>query len=453
MAQPSNGTDFQEKLSLGTRLRHGWNAFRNKDPSYSVLTDPGQFDEKNESLGYTGWSGPVSYIHPDHRRYSVGTDKTIAVAIYNRIVMDCSSVHFKHVRVNENDMFVEEIKSDLNEVLQVSANKDQTSIAFVSDIVMSMLDEGYIAVVPVDTTRNPFDTNSYDIQSMRVGKIVGWKPDAVRINLYNDRSGRHEEIWMPKADVAILENPFYSVMNEQNSTLKRLTHKLALLDVMDEQNSSGKLDLIIQLPYVIKNSQKQEQAEKRRKQIEDQLTNTKYGIAYTDGTERIVQLNRAVENQLMEQIEYLTSILYGQLGINEEIMNGTASEETMQNYYKRTIDVILNAIAAEFTRKFLTKTARTQGQVVRFYRDPFSLTTTNNIAEIADKMTRNEILSPNEVRGVVGFLPSKDESANELRNRNLNQSSDGGTAPPAMAPDDGGEEESDLRSEVLSRFG
>ena len=332
-------------------------------------------------------------------------------------------------------MFKEEMKSGLNEVLTTEANIDQTGSAFISDFVMSMLDDGYVAGVPIDTTVNPI-TGSFDILSIRTGRIKTWYPADVRVEVYNDRIGKHQEVVLPKRSVAIVENPFYSVMNERNSTLQRLLHKLSLLDSVDEATASGKLDLILQLPYVVKTETKQKQAEKRLKDITNQLEGSKYGIAYTDGTEKITQLNRPIENQLMGQIEYLTSILYGQLGISAEIMNGTASEENMQNYYRRIVDVILSAICKEFERKFLTKTARTQRQAIQFYRDPFSLTPTNQIAEIADKFTRNEIASPNEIRAVVGFKPSPDQAANELRNRNLNQNADAVVNPPAQAPDE-----------------
>lgn len=397
------------------RISHAWNAFRNKDPSYP---------------DYAGGYG-AGYSHrPDRPRLMFSTNQTIAVAIYNRIATDVACAELHHVRVDDNGNFQEEIQSGLNNVLTLEANIDQSATAFIHDMVMSMLDEGCIAVVPVDTSIDPLTTGSFDILSVRTGKIVQWFPNDVRLDVYNDSTGHHQQITMPKSKVAIIENPFYSVMNEPNSTLKRLTHKMALLDAVDEQSSSGKLDLVIQLPYVIKSEKRQQQAELRRKQIEDQLSGSKYGIAYTDGTERITQLNRSVENNLMAQIEYLTSMLYSQLGITQEIMNGTASEEVMINYYKRTIDVILRVIVDEFRRKFLTKTARSQKQTIKFYRDPFSLTPTTAIADIADKFTRNEILNPNEVRGIVGFKPSKDPKADELRNRNINQNSNEADVEP-----------------------
>lgn len=403
--------DEELVLPFKTRLQHAWNVFRNKDPS---MTTVGGVDVNG---------GVVSSYRPDRRRsYYFGTDKTIAVAIYTRIATDVASAIVHHCRLDNMGGFVAEMDSGLNECLTVSANIDQTGKAFIQDLAMSMLDEGVVAAVPVETDKNPMNTDSYNITSIRVGKITQWWPKKVQIELYDDRRGVKDFIVMPKEKVAIIENPFYSVMNEPNSVMKRLTRKLALLDAVDEASSSGKMDLIIQLPYVTKSKTRQEQAESRRKQVEDQLANSKYGIAYIDGTERVTQLNRPVDNNLMTQIEYLTNMLYSQLGITQDILNGTANEDVMTNYYKRTIDVILNAIVDEFSRKFLTKTARTQNQAIKFYRDPFSLTPTNAIADIADKFTRNEILSPNEVRGIVGFKPSTDPKADELRNRNINQS-------------------------------
>lgn len=397
--------------TLKARLQNAWNVFRNKDPSKDLI---GGVDVNG---------GVVSSVRPDKRRvYNYGIDQTIASTIYNRIATDAASVVIHHCRVDDVGGFVEEIDSGLNNCLTVSANIDQSGQMFVQDMVQSMLEEGVIAVVPVDTNVDPEDTSSYDILSMRVGKILQWWPAKVQVELYDDRRGVKDTVTLSKDKVAIVENPFYSIMNEPNSVLRRLTKKLALLDAVDEASSSGKLDLIIQLPYVTKSKSRQEQAENRRKMIEDQLQNSKYGIAYIDGTEHITQLNRPVDNNLLSQIEYLTAMLYSQLGITQDILNGSASEETMTNYYKRTIDVILNAITKEFSRKFLTKTARTRNQRINFYRDPFSLTPTNAIADIADKFTRNEILSPNEVRGIVGFKPSVDPKADELRNRNISQS-------------------------------
>lgn len=401
---------------FGSYLRHAWNAFLNKPPIYQ---DVGRSSEPL-STGY--YPGHYSYLHPDHRRLSSATDKTIVEAILNRIATDASLANLRHVRTDENNMFKEELTTGLNNILRTEANVDQTGRAFIMDFVISMLDEGVVAGVPIDTSRDPNTGATVDIYSMRVGKVVGWKPYSVSLEVYNDRLGRREYLEMAKSAVAIVENPFYYVMNEPNSTLKRLTRKLALLDGIDDDIGNKKMDVIIQLPYVVKNKTKKEQAEERRVQLEEQLENSKLGVGYIDGTERVIQLNRPLENNLMPQIEYLTSMLYSQLGLTPEIMNGTADEAIMMNYYKRTIDVILQAICDEFERKFLSKTARTQHQAIQFYREPFSLTPTTTIADIADKFTRNEILSPNEVRGIVGFMPSKDEAANELRNRNINQS-------------------------------
>lgn len=415
-----------KKQTIMGRLLNAWNAFNNKDPAIGSVVD------KPVNANYIDYSpGAMSSTNPDHRKFRPGIDRTLAAAIYTRIATDAAQATFRHVRVDENGTFVEEIKSPLNTVLNCEANIDQTGRSMILDTVMSMMDEGYVAVVPIDTSEDPAYSSSYDILSIRTGKITTWKPDRVRVNIYNDRLGIHQEIWVMKDNCAIIENPFYNVMNEPNSTLRRLTRKLALLDSIDDEIASKKLDIIIQLPYTIKNKTKQEQATERRKQLENQLAESKLGIGYIDGTERVIQLNRSLENNLMAQVEYLTSMLYSQLGVTTEILNGTANESTMMNYYKRTIDVILQAISDEFERKFLTKTARTQGQAIQYFRDPFSLTPTTVIADIADRFTRNEILSPNEVRGVVGFRPSKDEAANELRNRNISQSS-GMEVPPAM---------------------
>lgn len=393
--------------TFGERLKNGWNAFfNNRDPTEYITQSP---------------YAVSSYTRPDRPRLTFGNDKSIVNAIYNRIAMDVASVDIRHVRLDENGRFTEEINSPLNNALTLDANIDQTGRAFIMDVVLSMFDEGCVAMVPVETKGDPFLSDSYEIYTLRTGKIVQWYPGYVQLLVYNDRTGQKEHLYMPKNLVAIVENPFYSIMNEPNSVFKRLVHKLNLLDAIDEQSSSGKLDLIIQLPYVIKTETKREQAEKRRKDIEEQLSGSKYGIAYTDGTEHITQLNRAVENNMMGQIEYLTSMLNSQLGLTEEIMNGSATEEAMLNYYNRTIEVILNAIVDELNRKFLTKTARTQGQRIQYHRDPFKLTPVNSIAEIADKFTRNEILSSNEVRGLIGFMPVDDDRANELRNKNLNQ--------------------------------
>ena len=386
--------------TLSERIKRGWNAFvNNKDPSF--------------------YGEHSSYIRPDRVRMTRGNERSIVTAIYNRIAMDVSSMSIQHVRIDENDQFVEELDSDLNNIFKLEANIDQTGRGFIQDAVMSMFDEGCVALVPVDTDRNPNDTDSYKIYTMRTGQIVEWRPSSVKVKVYNDRTGEKEEIYMPKSDVAIIENPFYAIMNERNSTLQRLIHKLTLLDIIDEQQGSGKLDLIIQLPYTVKSEARKNYAEQRRKDIEVQLSNSKYGIAYTDSTEHITQLNRPVENTLMTQIEYLTKLLYSQLGLTEEIMNGSANEEVMLNYYNRTVEPILSAFADEMKRKFLTKTARTQKQSIMFFRDPFKLVPVSKLADIADKFTRNEILSTNEVRGIIGFKPSDDPSADELRNKNM----------------------------------
>lgn len=357
-----------DKLTFSDRLKHGWNAFKNKDPSKEpnngLATPATKFDYS---------IGPINYARPDKKRLSLGTDRTIATAIYNRLATDCTRVRFEHCRVDDNERYVDRINSGLNYALRYEPNIDQTSDAFIQDIVLSMLDEGVVAVVPVDTTINPQVSGSYDIQTMRTGKILAWYPQHVQVEVYNEASGQKEPIIVSKKSTAIIENPFYAVMNEQNSVLKRLLHKLALMDDIDEINASGKLDLIIQLPYVIKSKARKEQAEERRQQIADQLKESEYGIAYTDGTERITQLNRAVENNLMAQIEYLTNMLYSQLGLTPEIMNGTANESAMLNYHNRTVNVILDAIAKEFERKFLTKTARTQNQAIKYFEIRSSL--------------------------------------------------------------------------------
>lgn len=392
------------------RLQHGWNAFiNNKDPTIA----PKEI--------YVGSS--YSY-RPDRVRLTRGHERSIVNAIYNRIAEDVAAVTLQHVRVDENGRFSDVMKSGLNNILTTEANIDQTGRAFIRDLVMSMFDEGVVACVPVDTNYDPLDTDSYDILSMRTGRIVQWRPKAVTVELYNDRIGRKQTVTLPKKMVAIVENPFYSVMNEPNSTLQRLIRKLNLLDAIDEQSSSGKLDLIVQLPYVIKTEGRRAQAEQRRADIEKQLTGSKYGIAYTDGTEKVIQLNRPVENNLMKQIEYLTETLMSQLGITNEILNGTANESTMMNYQNRDIEPILSAISGEFNRKFLTKTARTKGQTIMFFRDPFKLVPVANLADIADKFTRNAILTSNEVRGIIGFKPSEDPKADELSNKNLKQPSE-----------------------------
>ena len=400
-----------EKESLRSRvsraLTHGWNAFQNRDPTYV-------------SRG----TGPGYAQRPDRTRLTRGNERSIITSIFNRIALDAAAIKINHCKIDENGRFESIIKSSLNECLTVEANIDQTSRAFIQDAVMSMFDEGSVALVPVDTTINPNITGAYDVCTMRTGKILEWKPQSVKVRVYNDRTGVKEDIELPKKSVAIIENPLYAVMNEPNSTLQRLIRKLNLLDVIDEQSGSGKLDLIVQLPYVVKSPIKKEQAEKRRKDIEEQLKGP-YGIAYVDGTEKIIQLNRPVENNLMKQIEYLMNMLYSQLGITQTILDGTADEQTMLNYYSRTIEPILSAIVDEMKRKFLTKTARTQLQTIAFFRDPFTLVPINNIADIADKFTRNEILTSNEIRQIIGMRPSKDPKADELRNSNLNHPDEG----------------------------
>ncbi len=389
------------------RLQHGWNAFLNREPpNYRY----------SESVSYS--------YRPDRPRLSRGNERSIVTAIYNRIAMDVAAISIQHVRIDENGRFLETVPSKLNYALTTEANIDQTSRAFIQDVVMSMFDEGVVAVVPVDTTLDPLVTGSYDVETMRTGRVLEWYPDRVRIRLYNDRNGHKEEVILPKNMVAIIENPFYTVMNEPNSTLQRLIRKLNLLDAIDEQSGAGKLDLIIQLPYTIKTDARRKQAEDRRKDIEMQLAGSKYGIAYTDATEHVTQLNRSLDNNLMKQIEYLTSMLYGQLGLTDTIINGTADEKVMLNYYNNTIEPIVSAIADEMKRKFLTKTARTQQQSIMFFRDPFRLVPVDEIANMADKFTRNEILSSNELRAIIGYKPVADERADELRNKNINQSNE-----------------------------
>ena len=393
------------EVTLADRLKKAWNAFRNKS---------------QPSSWYGSYYG--SYSRPDRARLTRGNERSIVTSVINRIALDVAAIDFKHCRVDQNDRFKEELSSELNNCLTLEANLDQTSRALIQDLAITILDEGCAALVPIDTSENPATTNSYDIYTMRVGKIIEWRPYSVKVYIYNDRTGKKEEIYLRKDKIGIIENPLYAVMNEPNSTLQRLTRKLVLLDGIDEQTSSGKLDLIIQLPYVIKSQSRRDQANERRLEIERQLAGSKYGIAYTDGTEKITQLNRPVENNLMKQIEYLTSMLYSQLGITQTILDGTANEETMLNYYSRTIEPIVNAIALEMKRKFLTKTARSQGQSILYFRDPFKLTPVKNLAELADKFTRNEILSSNEVRGIIGYKPSDDPRADQLINSNLNQS-------------------------------
>lgn len=395
------------------RIQRGWNAFRNRDPT---------IDFRDTGMAY--------YYRPDRPRFSRGNERSITTSVLNRIALDVSSVDIFHVRLDENGRFLSTVDSGLNNCLTLSANADQTGRAFKQDAVMSMLDEGCVALVPVDTSTDPNKTDSYEIETMRVGKIIQWRPQHVQIRLYNEQTGKKDEIWLPKRSVAIIENPLYAVMNEPNSTMQRLIKKLALLDVTDEQTASGKLDLIIQLPYVVKTEARRQQAETRRKDIEMQLAGSKYGIAYTDGTEKITQLNRSVENNLMKQVEYLTNQLYSQLGITQAILDGTADDKTMLNYYNRTIEPIVAAIVDEMKRKFLTKTARTQRQSIQFFRDPFKLVPVNDIAEIADKFTRNEIMTSNEIRQIVGMRPSDNPKADELRNSNISQQKNDPTNQP-----------------------
>lgn len=395
-------------MAFVDRLKHAWNAFKGRDPTNDE-TPYYNYIDYGESSGY----------RPDRVRFSRGNERSIVTSVLNRISMDAAAVAVRHVKLDENGRMLEEITSGFNSCLNVEANKDQTGRAFLQDCYMSMLDEGCVAIVPVETTFDPDITSSYDILSIRTGKITEWFPDFVRVNLYNDAKGRREDIMVPKSTVGILENPFYAVMNEPNSTMQRLIRKLNILDAIDEQSGSGKLDLIVQLPYTIKSPTRQAQAEQRRKAIEDQLAGSKYGIAYIDGAEHIVQLNRSVDNNLMTQIEYLTSMLYSQLGITQGIMDGTADERTMLNYYDRTIEPLVSAVIDESKRKFLTKTARSQRQSIMMFRDPFKLVPVSEIAEMADKFTRNEIMTSNEIRQVVGMRPSDDPNADILRNKNL----------------------------------
>lgn len=385
------------------RLQHGWNAFMNRDPTV------------HHPYGTSSYS-----YRPDRVRFSRGNERSMVTSVYNRIALDVAAINIYHCRLDDDGRFTEIIESGLNNCLNLEANIDQTGRAFIHDVVVSMFDEGHVAIVPTDTSVNPKLTNSYEILKMRTGRVIDWYPEDVRVRVYNEKKGEKEDILLPKSMVGIIENPLYAVINEPNSTMQRLIRKLNLLDYIDEQSGSGKLDLIIQLPYVIKSDARRAQAEARRKDIEDQLSGSKFGIAYTDGTERITQLNRPIENNLMKQIEYLTSMLYSQLGITQAILDGSADEKTMLNYYSRTIEPIVSAIVDEMKRKFLTKTARSQKQSILFFRSPFKLVPVNDLAEIADKFTRNEIMSSNEFRQIVGLKPSKDPKADELRNSNLN---------------------------------
>lgn len=410
-----------EHPTLMTRIKNSWNAFRNRDPTM-FYREPG-----------------MSYSYrPDRVRFSRGNEKSIVTSVYNRIAMDVASIDIKHCRLDKNGRYIKDIDSGLNNCLTLEANIDQTGRAFIQDVVMSMFDEGAVAIVPVDTTTDPTISNSYDILSVRTGKIVEWFPRSVKVEVYNDRIGKKEQVILPKKSVAIIENPLYSVINEPNSTMKRLVRKLNLLDAIDEQSGSGKLDMIIQLPYAVKGELKQQQADKRRQDIIDQLKGP-FGIAYIDGTERVTQLNRPIENNLMKQIEYLTNMLYSQLGMTQSVFDGTADEQAMLNYNNRTIEPIVAAITGAMKRSFLSKTARTQGQTIMSFRDPFKLVAINNIAEIADKFTRNEVLTSNEIRQIIGFKPAEDPKADQLVNSNIAQPTDPAAVPMeegAMAPED-----------------
>lgn len=404
-------------MSFVDRLRNVWNAFTNRDsPQLPAIIEVGS----------------SSSYRPDRVYFSPKVERTIVTSVFNRIATDCASLKIRHVRTDDDGRYLEEIDSDLNERFTVFANKDQQSQEFMQDVVMSLLDDGCIAICPIDTEDNPDDHDSVKIYSLRVGKILQWYPDFVQVEAYNDRTGQREQVMFSKNAVAIIENPFYSIMNEKNSTLQRLLRKLTLLDVVDEQSGSGKLDLIVSLPYSIKSEMQKKQAETRRQNLEQQLNNSKYGIVYTDATEKVTQLNRPVENNLMKQVEYLTSMLYGQIGVTIEILNGTANEATMTNYYKRVIEPIMSRITKAMNWKFLSKTARTQHQAIMYFDEPFKLVPVTNIAEVADKFTRNEIMSSNEIRQIVGLKPSKDPAADELRNKNISE-------PGGQAPQEGSE--------------
>ena len=419
------------ELTLTSRLKRAWNAFsKNRDPTTT------NYQYHNVGMGYV--------YRPDRVRFTRGNERSIVTSVYNRIAMDVAAIAIKHCRVDENGRYKEDMKSGLNDCLTVEANIDQTGRSFIQDVVMSMFDEGAVAIVPVDTSYDPTVSNSYDILSMRTGKIVEWYPRHVKVKVYNDRTGKKEDIVLPKKSVAIIENPLYAVINEPNSTMQRLVRKLNILDAIDEQSGSGKLDLIIQLPYVIKSEARQQQAEKRRKDIEDQLKGP-YGIAYTDGTEKITQLNRPVENNLMKQIEYLLNQLYSQIGMTPSVLDGTADEKAMLNYNNRTIEPIVSAIVDAMKRSFLSKTARTQGQTIMFFREPFKLVPVANLADIADKFTRNEIMTSNEFRQIIGMKPSDDPKADELRNSNLNHPEDAESSGEPMEPGNQAETSDDVQ--------
>lgn len=425
------------ELNFSSRLKHAWDVFRNREPTYDYSD-----------------TGPATSYRPDRIRLSGGNERSIITAIYNRIALDVAAINVRHCRTDENGRFKESINSGLDSCLNLEANTDQTGRAFMQDVVMSMLDEGCVAIVPVDTTLDPTVTTSYDILSMRTGKILDWYPKHVRVRVYNEETGKTEDIKLPKSMVGIVENPLYAVINEPNSTMQRLMRKLVLLDAVDESTSTGKLDMIIQLPYVIKSEARKAQADKRRKDIEEQLRGP-YGIAYVDGTEKIIQLNRPLENNLMKQIEYLTTLLYSQLGVTQEILNGTADEKAMLNYNSRTIEPIISAIVDEMKRKFLTKTARSQLQTIKYFNDPFRLVPVNDIAEIADKFTRNEILTSNEIRQIIGMKPSDDPKADKLVNSNLNQpesTEEDNKESEGKITDNSDENTTDLGEEVNDRI-
>lgn len=411
------------KPTFGAKLKHAWNAFLNRDPT-----------EQNTPEVISAQYG--SFQRPDRRPMPRANEQSIVTSVYNRIAMDAAAIQIKHVRLDDNGRFIDTIDSGLNNCLNLEANIDQTGRSFIQDVAMSMMDEGCVAIVPTDTTINPNLSGSYDIEKIRTGKIIEWFPTQIKVNVYNEKTGRREDIFVNKASACIIENPLYNIMNEPNSTMQRLIRKLRLLDIVDEQSSAGKLDLIIQLPYTIKTEARRQQANQRREDIEQQLAGSKYGIAYTDGTEKVTQLNRPIENNLMKQVEYLTTMLYSQLGITQAVLDGTADEKTMLNYYNRTIEPIVSAITDEMKRKFLTKTARTQKQSILFFRDPFRLVPVNDLSEMADKFTRNEIMSTNEIRQIIGMKPSDDPDADALRNKNISQT-------PMSGPEDEGLESLD----------
>lgn len=402
------------KPTFGTKLKHAWNAFFNRDPT-----------EQHTQEGISAQHG--SYQRPDRRYIPRANEQSIVTSVYNRIAMDAAAIQIKHVRLDANGRFIDIIDSGLNNCLNLEANVDQTGRAFIQDVAMSVMDEGCVAIIPTDATISPNLSGSYEIEKVRTGKIIEWFPTQIKVNVYNEKTGRREDIFISKTSACIIENPLYSIMNEPNSTMQRLIRKLRLLDIVDEQSSAGKLDLIIQLPYTIKTEARRQQANQRKEDIEQQLAGSKYGIAYTDGTEKVTQLNRPIENNLMSQVEYLTTMLYSQLGITQAVLDGTADEKTMLNYYNRTIEPIVSAIVDEMKRKFLTKTARTQKQSILFFRDPFRLVPVNDLSEMADKFTRNEIMSTNEIRQIIGMKPSTDPDADALRNKNINQMPNSGS--------------------------